>query len=236
LAKYAYEDLSDEQFEDLIVLLCQELLGIGVQGFSTGPDGGRDAKFVGTAQLHPSEASPWVGTTIIQAKHTNGHNRSFSELDFFSDASTATVVGEEIPRIQKLRDDDELDNYMLFANRRLSAGTESDIRNYIARECGIPLQSISLCGLEQLELWLKTFPDVPVRANLDPVDSPLIVSPDDLCEVVQALARQRDHVSALLDDPPAPRVSYERKNKLNSVLPVSVHDLVKSVGYPHERC
>lgn len=51
--KFAYEDLSDDQFEVLIVLLCQRLLGIAVQGFAKGPDGGRDAKFVGTAELHP---------------------------------------------------------------------------------------------------------------------------------------------------------------------------------------
>ena len=55
--KFAYEDLSDDQFEVLIVLLCQRLLGISVQGFAKGPDGGRDAKFVGTAELHPSKAA-----------------------------------------------------------------------------------------------------------------------------------------------------------------------------------
>lgn len=71
--KYAYEDLSDDQFERLIVILCQRLLGIAVQGFSKGPDGGRDAKFVGTAELFPSTTAPWKGTVIIQAKHTNGY-------------------------------------------------------------------------------------------------------------------------------------------------------------------
>ena len=70
--KFAYEDLGDDQFEVLIVLLCQRLLGIAVQGFAKGPDGGRDAKFVGTAELHPSKTAPWVGTVIVQAKHTNG--------------------------------------------------------------------------------------------------------------------------------------------------------------------
>ena len=70
--KFAYEDLSDGQFETLIVLLCQRLLGAAVQGFAKGPDGGRDAKFMGTAELHPSKNAPWVGTTIVQAKHTNG--------------------------------------------------------------------------------------------------------------------------------------------------------------------
>ena len=56
--KFAYEDLSDAQFENLVVFLCQRLLGISVQGFAKGTDGGRDAKFVGTAELHPSKSNP----------------------------------------------------------------------------------------------------------------------------------------------------------------------------------
>lgn len=215
--KFAYEDLSDEQFEILIVLLGQRLLGIGVQGFATGPDGGRDAKFVGTAELHPSKAAPWIGTTIIQAKHTNGYNRSFSEADFFSKTGTTSVLGKEIPRIIKLRQAHQLDHYMLFANRRLAGNAETDIREHISVACNLPIESIYLCGLEQLELWLKQFPDVAEKANLDPVDSPLIVSPDDLADVVQALARQRTDVLAVLDDPPTARVSYEEKNSLNKM-------------------
>ena len=93
--KYAYEDLSSEQFERLIVLLRQRLLGISVQGFANGPDGGTDAKFVGTAELHPSKAAPWSGTTIIQAKHTNGYNRIFPETDFFSLTAANTVLGRK---------------------------------------------------------------------------------------------------------------------------------------------
>ncbi|CDY73426.1 FIG01217938: hypothetical protein [Caballeronia glathei] len=215
--RFAYEDLSDGQFENLIVFLCQRLLGISVQGFAKGPDGGRDAKFVGTAELHPSKAAPWVGTTIIQAKHTNGYNRNFSESDFFSTTAANTVLGKEIPRIKKLRESKQLDHYMLFANRRLAGNAESEIRAYIAAQCDIPESSIHLCGLEHLEVLLKTFPDVPEKVNLDPVDSPLIVSPDDLAEVVQALARQRSGVSDVLDDPPTTRVTYEQKNALNNM-------------------
>jgi len=215
--KYAYEDLSDTQFEDLILFLCQRLLGVSVQGFTKGPDGGRDAKFVGTAELHPSKAVPWVGTTIIQAKHTNGYNRSFFETDFFSTSAANTLIGKEIPRIKNLRAKKQVDHYMLFANRRLAGNAESEIRAYIAKECGIPETSIYLCGLEQLEIFLKTFPEVSKLANLDPVDSPLIVSPDDLAEIVQALARQKEGVSAVLDDPPTPRVTYEQKNTLNNM-------------------
>lgn len=215
--KFAYEDLSDGQFEDLIVLLCQRLLGISVQGFAKGPDGGRDAKFVGTAELHPSKAAPWIGTTIIQAKHTNGYNRNFSESDFFNGANANTVLGKEIPRIRALRESKQLDHYMLFANRRLAGNAESDIRGYIASKCDISPSSVYLCGVEQLETWLKRFPDVAKEAALDPVDSPLIVSPDDLAEVVQALARQQAAVTTVLDDPPTSRVSYEEKNGLNNM-------------------
>jgi hypothetical protein len=215
--KFAYEDLSDGQFETLIVFLCQHLLGTSVKGFAKGPDGGRDAKFVGTAELHPSKAAPWVGTTVVQAKHTNSYNRNFSEPDFFSAKSSNTVLGKEIPRIKKLRDSKQLDHYMLFANRRLAGNADNEIGAYLAAHCGVPASSIYLCGLEQLEVWLKTFPDVAAKADLDPVYSPLIVSPDDLAEVVQALARQKDEVSALLDDPPTTRVTYERKNALNNM-------------------
>ena len=215
--KFDYEDLSDAQFETLVVFLCQRLLGISVQGFAKGPDGGRDAKFVGTAELHPSRAAPWVGTTIIQAKHTSGYNRNFSESDFFSTTAQNTVLGKEIPRVKKLRENKQIDHYMLFANRRLAGNAESEIRAYLAKQCGIPASSIYLCGLEQLEVWLKTFPDVAGKADLDPIDSPLTVSPDDLAEVVQALARQRNEVSAVLDDPPTTRVKYAQKNALNDM-------------------
>lgn len=215
--KFAYEDLSDDQFEVLVVLLCQRLLGIAVQGFAKGPDGGRDAKFVGTAELYPSKAAPWVGTVVVQAKHTNGINRSFSEADFYSTTGNNTVIGKEVPRIKKLRDAKQLDHYMLFSNRRLTGNTETQIRDHIADQCDLPVASIYLCGLEQLELWLKRFPDVAQEAKLDAVDSPLTVSPDDLAEVVQALARQKDGLTALLDDPPTVRVTYEEKNALNNM-------------------
>ena len=217
--KYAYEDMSDTQFETLIVLLGQRLLGAATQGFATGPDGGRDAKFVGTAELIPSRAAPWIGTTIMQAKHTNGYNKTFADSDFFSPSSTNTVLGEEIPRIKKLRDAKQLDHYMLFSNRRLAGNAESAIRAYIAKECGIPEESIFLGGVAQLELWLKQFPAIASLANLDPVDSPLIVSPDELAEVVEAFSRHLDTVTAAIEDPPTPRVPYQTKNTINNMTP-----------------
>ena len=215
--KFAYEDLSEDQFERLIVLLCQRLLGVSVKGFAKGPDGGRDAKFVGTAELHPSTAAPWTGTVIVQAKHTNGYNRHFGETDFYSSNSQDTVIGKEVPRITKLRTEKQLDHYMLFANRRLAGNADQKITQQIAKQCGLSESSIYLCGLEQLELYMKRFPEVPALANLDPIDSPLIVSPDELATVVQAIASHGADLSAVLDTPPSERTSYEAKNALNNM-------------------
>jgi len=217
--RFAYEDLSDGQFEALIVILCQRLFGTAVQGFCEGVDAGRDAKFIGTAERFPSRADPWVGTTIIQAKHTNGHNRSFSETDFYNPDSQNTIIGKEIPRIIKLREGEDLDHYILFANRRLSALAQNDIQTHISDTCKVVKGSVYLCGVEQLELWLKEFSDVATIADLDLVDSPLIVSPDDLAEIVEALARQIDGIASGLDAAPTPRVTYEDKNRINRMTP-----------------
>ncbi len=218
--KFAYVDLSDDQFEKLIVFVCQEILGRSTIGFSSGADGGRDAKFVGTAELHPSKADPWGGTVIIQAKHTNAYNKRFSEGDFFDpDRKSETIISKEIPRIKNLRDSRQLDHYMLFSNRRLAANAESEIRAYLSEECGIPVSSIYLCGVEQLEMLLKRHPEAAELAEIDPIDSPLIVSPDELALVVMALASHTQEVKEFVEDPPTPRLSYNDKNKLNKMTP-----------------
>lgn len=215
--KYAYENLSASQFEELVVTLCQKLLGLATQGFAVGPDGGRDAKFVGTAEHIPSKSTPWSGTVIIQAKHTNGYNKKFSDTDFYSQDSESCVIAEEIPRIKALKQSGGLDHYMIFSNRKLTGNAESSIRSHIATECNIPELSILLCGIEQIESWLKHFPDVPGLVNLDPVDSPLNLSPDDLAEVVEAFATHRDAILAIVDQPPVTRVPYEQKNQVNNM-------------------
>lgn len=216
--KYAYEDLSARQFEDLIVFLCMELFGVGTQKFSTGPDGGRDAKFVGRAERFPSAAAPWNGITIIQAKHTEGFNKRFSDSDFFGNASS--VIATELPRITHLKANGNLDNYILFSNRRLGGQTETAIRSNISDGAIIDPGSVHLCGVDNLEDLLKRFPAVAGRANLDSVrlDSPLLVSPEELAEFVEAFAAQREALLAQVQDsPPVPRTPYATKNTINNM-------------------
>jgi hypothetical protein len=58
---------------------------------------------------------------------------------------------------------------------------------------------------------------VPKLAELEPVDSPLVVSPDDLAELVEAFARSRQEIRAVLENPPVPRVPYDVKNRINQM-------------------
>jgi hypothetical protein len=215
--KYAYEDLSPEQFEQLIVHICRKLLGIAVIGFSTGPDGGRDARFHGMAELHPSKAAPWVGKVIIQGKHTNGLNRSFSEADFYSESNAKCILAKEMPRIIALKTAGDLDHYMLFANRRLSAIADAAIRKFISSGAGLPEISVFLCGIEQIESLLRDFPDIPQKLNLSLFAAPLIVSPDELSKIVEAFANRSGELAAAVESLPVSRTLYANKNMLNNM-------------------
>ncbi|WP_230577842.1 ABC-three component system protein [Xylella fastidiosa] len=199
-----------------------KILGVGVQGFAKGPDGGCDVKFIGTAQHYPSDKNRWSGTMIIQAKHTNRFCSSCSDKKFYSEKSSHTVIGEEIPRIKKLRAAKQLDYYMLFTNRRLSATANTKITEYISKQCEIPVESISLCGLEKLDMYFNHFPEAVHHAGLDFVvdfvDSPLIVRTQELAEIIEALAQLKEKGGQVLpDDSPVIRAPYKEKNELNQL-------------------
>lgn len=224
--KYPYEDHTPQQFENLVVALCTKLLGMGVQGFSTGPDGGRDAKFTGTAAELPSKAAPWVGTCIVQAKHTNGYNKCFSDSDFFSSGGESCTMSQELPRIKKLKQTGEMDHYLLFANRRLAANTQKVIEDYIVQNTGISKSSIRLCGREDLDLWLKIYPDAPRIANIDPIDGPLIITPDELAEIISVFAEKKAEIKTSVGS--IIRIAYEQKNAANNMNAVYAEKLLKN--------
>lgn len=214
--RFALHDLQPSQFEDLVVELCHELLGAGVQKFATGPDGGRDAKFVGTAQEFPSRAAPLTGTTVVQAKHTLDAVGKFSDADFSGTAATSTL-SEEVPRIKALRDAGQVDHYLLFSNRRLGAIANEQITQRLITETGVP--SVHLFGLEQVERYIKRYSFIATTLREFEYDLPLRASPDDLAEVITAIA----DVQAQIDWPTAisatslQRVAFKKKNEINGL-------------------
>jgi hypothetical protein len=210
-----YHNLSDIQFEELVIEFCVELLGAGVQGFVTGKDGGRDAKFEGTANRIPSEAGPWSGKVVIQAKHTEMPTKSFSEADF-SGTTDSSVLGKELPRVKRLIADSELEFYVLFSNRRLTGVTEAEIRKRIATETGLPERNVRLYDVSELDRLSKRYPDCVNRADLNPARSPADIDPTDLANVITQLAQYKLQLDELMEGevpPPHRRISPEEKNQ-----------------------
>ncbi len=213
---YAFEDLEDGQFERLVVQCMRKLFGAGVQGFAPGKDGGRDARYEGIAARFPSQASPWRGVTIGQAKHTAAVNAHYNEAAFSSD-SKSSVVSKEIERLKKLRADGEIDNYILFSNRRLGGVVGPALQRRIETEVGLLQGSVHLIGVERLNELLVEFPDLLALARIDPVDAPLLPSSRDLAEVVLAIADELEPAATAL--PPAKRIAYDAKNEENKMSP-----------------
>lgn len=226
---YAYEDLSEAQFEALVVQAARLQLGRGVQGFATGVDGGRDARFEGLANGFPSASRPWEGISIVQAKHTMSYGY-FSDPDFGGSADSS-VLTTEIPRARKLHEDGFLDNYLLFSNRFLTANANESLLHQIASGIGIAKENIHLCGIEALDEAFREEPRLAQLAGINPLDGPLIVSSRQLAEVVEAIAIS---INATLDGSgsrPQERTSLRAKNQLNSMTESTSSRLMKNYGH-----
>jgi len=216
--KYQYHDLSSGQFEDLVIGICEELFGIATQGFADGVDGGRDARFEGVAQVFPSTTKPWTGLTIIQAKHTSGINRSFSDSDFFGNLSSQIEL--EIPKVKNLYDKGELKNYVIFSNRKLTANKNEEILTALSKNVGLPKENIHLIGVKGLERYLKRFPNAVESANLSVFDEPLKITPDDLAEIIEVFSKDEgiySTISALQPAKKIKRVEFIAKNQNNEL-------------------
>lgn len=215
---YPFEDLDPSGFERLIVQISRQLFGPAVSSFATGPDGGRDARFDGTAANFPSINNPWSGTTIIQAKHTNALNAHFNDPDFSGDSQASTLT-EELVRIKRLHKNGELHHYLLAANRRLGGNTDARIKNRIADETGLARDSVHLIGIERLNDFIHENPDLTRLAQINPADRPLLPSSHDLAEVVLNLAESLKAFKAEEHAKPVDRTSLTTKNQLNGMSP-----------------
>jgi len=208
---YHLYELPTQEFETLVIHICQKLLGIGTINFSEGPDGGRDGKFEGTSDQYPSAASPWSGKFIIQAKKKGNPNASCSDADF-----KTQILDKEIPKIQKLKQDGEIDNYLIFTNRKLTAGAEQEHRNYLRSQTG--LTNIAIFGVEIMTTWVYANPDIVKACNLNKFRDPLRMHSDDIRDVIIAFYNDREQVATQFDSKYSfDYLSLEKKNELNKL-------------------
>ncbi len=220
VAAYRYEELSPTQFENLIVDICRDLFGLG-----TGPDGGRDARFCGTANSFPSIRDPWIGTTIIQAKHTSRVDASFSDTDF---SGKGKILESEIPRITKLIQANDLDHYALFSNRKLTGNNNTKMEQAVSSSCGLAPRDVHIAGIEYIDLHLRDHKSIAERHGLDLLAAPLRITRDGIAEIIDAIRDAIQPGNTVPDDEPVDRTSLERKNELNGI---SVEEL--NTRLPH---
>ncbi|PVX44931.1 hypothetical protein C8C85_0689 [Flavobacterium sp. 103] len=204
--KYPLENLTDTEFENLVALICSEILGIGTVIFTDGKDGGRDAKFYGKANNFPSKSKPWDGKIVIQAKHTDKINASCSDSPF-----QTILKNSVIPAINKLKTDKKIEYYLLFTNRKLSGIQDAKIEDVFEEKTGIENR---LIGLETIELWLKKYPSIAKALNLNKLLLPLSFDENDLKEIINSFSKidkKKGDLSKI------PKRDIEKKNELNNL-------------------
>lgn len=216
--KYPLENLaSDKEFEDLVALICERILGMGTKIFSAGKDGGKDGKFVGKANNFPSEAEPWDGKIIIQAKHTQRPNASCSDSDF-----QKILKNDVIPSITKLLKNNEIDYYLLFTNRKLSGIKDVKIEDLFKQHTGVENRVL---GLERIDLWLSEFPEIAKTLNLNRLLLPIEFNEEDLKDIVLTFSKL-DVKKGDLPKIPEER-DIEKKNELNKLSKNYFDDVIK---------
>lgn len=180
---YRLETLNDSQFEQLINTICQRILGTGVIAFSPGKDGGRDGKYTGIAQNYVSDADKWSGIFIIQAKHTISPIASCSDSDF------EAIVDKEIIKIQKLKVNNEIDNYLLFTNRKYTGVKGERLTKKIIDNTGV--QKVAIIGKETInDLYLNPNKDIVKLHRLDLNHIPFDFSDEEIKEIILAFKQQ----------------------------------------------
>ena len=203
--KYSLENLTDTEFQDLVALICDQILGMGTIVFSVGKDGGKDAKFYGKANNYPSKAEPWNGKIIIQAKHTQRNGASCSDSEF-----KRIIKKEVIPAISKLVKNNEINYYLLFTNRKLSGIQDKKIEDIFDEKTNIENRVIAL---ERIQLWIKDVPNIAKTLRLNRLLLPLDFNENDLKKIILAFSKCDLKKSNLPEIPQSRNI--EKKNEIN---------------------
>lgn len=223
---YRLYELHDDEFERLVVRICIRWLGEGVTPFAQGKDGGRDGKFQGKAICFPSSTDPLSGHFVLQAKHVNASDRSCSDRDF------ATLLKAEHSKIKRLITEGLCDHYILFTNRKYTAGTDEKL---IKDLNALGLQSAAIIGVERLSLALDDFADIRngLPNHLDP--APFQFEPDELIEVIRAIHDYTDDRALDVQNGAEnfEKLKLQDKNKINGLSPGYFQSIIVDGSMPH---
>lgn len=223
--QYPYENLTDEEFENLVIRIGKEVLGIGCKTFSIGKDGAKDSWLTGTADYFPSKTAPWNGTFNLQAKHTKVQNASCSDNDF--SVNQTSILSKEITRLKEVMKTTPFDNYIVFTNRKLSGGTHPTIVKKL--QVGLGIQNVEIIGREDMDSYLTDYPHIADQFGLYKFQAPLRFYEKELRDVIIVFS---EHSKAISSEAKSYITSFtvidkEKKNELNN-LSKDYFDFLKS--------
>jgi len=207
---YPLHYLNADEFENLTTVICSKILGEGVIPFAKGTDGGRDGRFHGRANCFPSETKPWEGQTVIQAKHTIKENASCSDSPF-----NKILKDDVLPAINRLKDENKIENYLLFTNRKLTGKKDEKIEDLIDENTGV---NNLVIGNEKIQQWLQAYPEVVRQTKLNDLLRPLQFDERDLKEIIISLSSSIPTKEKL--ESSYSEISYlelHKKNELNEL-------------------
>ena len=213
--QYPYENLTDEEFEALVISIGKQVLGIGCKTFSVGKDGAKDSWFMGKAEYFPSKAAPWAGTFNLQAKHTKVLNASSSDNDF--SVNQTSVLSKEIVRLKEVIKITPFDNYIIFTNRKLSGGKHPTIVKML--QDGLGIQNAEIIGREQLDTYLTDYPHIADKFGLYRFQAPLRFYEKELRDVIIVFSEQSKAISTEAKSyiTSFTVIDKEKKNELNNL-------------------
>lgn len=190
---YRLEDIDNMVFEDLIGSICYKILGTGLVVFTSGKDGGRDGRFTGTANNYPSNKDSWSGKFIIQAKHTQNPTASISDYEF------EKIVDGEIIRLKKLRKNGDIDNYLLFTNRKQTGVKGERLIRKLQESVGIT--NCDIIGRETIyKEYLDSSKDIIKQFKLGKYSTPFDFSDEEIRDTLIAFKQQLPEISEKIKD------------------------------------
>lgn len=213
--QYPYESLNAEEFENLVIRICKDILGIGCKTFSSGKDGAKDSWFTGSAQNFPSNVASWNGTFNIQAKHTKVYNASCSDNEFSENKTS--ILEKEISRLNEIKANTPFNNYMIFTNRKLTGGTHPKIVKKL--QDGIGITNAEIIGREQIDSYLTDFPHIANQFGLYKFIAPLRFYEKDLRDVIIIFSDHSKNISLEAKNyiKSFTVINKENKNELNNL-------------------
>ncbi|WP_163398652.1 ABC-three component system protein [Flavobacterium fluviatile] len=177
----------DKKFERLVNTICEKILGTGVIEFSEGKDGGRDGKFTGTATNFPSSIDSWKGKFIIQAKFTTNSQASCSDSEF------EKLMNLEIQSIKKLKENGEVDNYLIFTNRKYTGIKGERLLKKIKNETA--LQNVEIIGKETINRYLNQNKNIVKLFELNKHHIPFDFSEEEIKDIILEFKKQLSKIS-----------------------------------------